>query len=340
MKPKTATRNGRNGSKSAAKGSGLTLGIDLGGTKILAGVVDGTGRILGRGKLKTPFQSDEASLAAALIAAADAALSEAGRSRDDVTALAVAAPGPIDAANGVLLRANNLAVKEFSVHAVLSPAFPNAGTIRLENDVRLAALAEARLGAGRGAASLVAIWVGTGVGGAVLFDGKLWTGRNKNAGEIGQTQLDFRLARPGKLDGTFEGIAAKVGITRYLRKKIDAGGKTVLKKVILKEESRLRGSQLQDALQLGDKLTVKAVARSAKAVGMVMGNIFNILSPELFILGGGVGVDLGEPYLLEVRRWAEAFAFTTELGSIRIETAALGDDAGILGAALYAREPR
>jgi glucokinase len=325
--------------KSDAKASELTLGIDLGGTKILAGVVDVTGQILGRGKLKTPFQSDEATLTAALIAAADAALSEAGRSREEVTALAVAAPGPIDAANGVLLRANNLAVKEFSVHAALTPAFPNATTTRLENDVRLAALAEARLGAGRGVSSLVAIWVGTGVGGAVLFDGKLWTGRNKNAGEIGQTQLDFRLARPGKLDGTFEGIAAKVGMARYLRRKIDEGGKTLLEKVILKEDSRLRGAQLKDALDRGDKLTLKAVARSAKAVGMTMANIFNILSPELFVLGGGVGVDLGEPYLLEVRRWAEAFAFTTELGSIRIETAALGDDAGILGAAIFAREP-
>lgn len=333
MKQKSKKKTGP-----ANAGSGLTLGIDLGGTKILAGIVDASGQILGRGKLKTPFQSDDQTLTTALVAAADTALAEAGRSRDEVTALAVAAPGPIDAANGVLLRANNLAVREFSVHAALSPAFRKA-TTRLENDVRLAALAESRLGAGRGAASLVAIWVGTGVGGAVLFNGKLWTGRNRNAGEIGQTQLDFRLARPGKQDGTFEGIAAKVGMTAFLQRKIAKGGRTVLKKTVMKEGGRLRGTELAQALESGDKLTRKAVARSAKAVGMMMANIFNILSPELFILGGGVGVDLGDPYLAEVKKWAEAFAFTTELGSIQIVTAALGDDAGILGAAIYAREP-
>jgi glucokinase len=316
--------------------AGVTLGIDLGGTKILAGIVDASMKVTGRGKVKTPFQGDEKALTDALLTASDMALKEAGKSRADVTAVAVAAPGPIDKSKGLLLRANNLAVKGFSVPKLIGRAFPNAKSVKLENDVRLAALGEARMGAGKGSRCLVAVWVGTGVGGAVLFDGKLWTGRNQNAGEIGQTQLDFRRAIPGKPDGTFEAIAAKVGITSYLRKKIDGGGKTSLKKVVNTEGARLKGSQLKEALEQGDELTKRAVARSAKAVGMVIANTFNVLSPDLFVLGGGVGTDLGDGYLSEVRKWAKDFAFTTELGSVEVVPAALGDDAGILGAAIFA----
>lgn len=315
----------------------LALGIDLGGSKILAGVVDRSGRILGRGKLRTPFADGKAALTAALVKAADLALEQAGVTRERVAALAVAAPGAVDAGTGVLIRAGNLAVKNFDVVGALGRAFPKCRR-RLENDVRLAALGEARLGAGRGVSTMVAVWVGTGIGGAVIIDGSIHKGRNRNAGEIGQIQIDFRRARPGKPDGTLEGIAAKVGITRYLEKRIEQGEKTVLKKAVVSKGRRLKGSELKEAFGDGDALTVRAVRRSARAVGMAMANVFNVFSPDLFVLGGGVALDLGESYLQAVRKWADAFAFTQDLGRIRIERAALGDDAGLLGAALYARD--
>jgi glucokinase len=315
----------------------ITLGIDLGGTKILAGAVDGAGKIVGRGKLKTPFESDAAALTEALVEASDLALKEAGASRERVSALAVAAPGAVDAEKGVMIRAGNLAVKNWDIVKALAGAFPKARR-RLGHDVRLAALAEARLGAGRGASTMVAVWVGTGVGGAVIIDGKIHTGRNKNAGEIGQIQIDFRRAEPGKPDGTLEGIAAKVGITAWLRRRIAEGEKTCLEKAVSKKDARLKGSQLREAVEAKDALALRALARSAKAVGMAMANVFNVFSPDLFVLGGGVAVDVGTSYLADVRRWADTFAFTQELGKLRVEPASLGDDAGLLGAALYARE--
>ncbi len=315
----------------------ITLGIDLGGSKVLAGVVNGSGKILGRGKLKTPFESDAAALTEALVEASDLALKEAGASRERVSALAVAAPGAVDAEKGVMIRAGNLVVKNWNIVKTLGRAFPKARR-RLGHDVRLAALAEARLGAGRGASTMVAVWVGTGVGGAVIIGGKIHTGRNRNAGEIGQIQIDFRRAEPGKPDGTLEGIAAKVGITAWLRRRIAEGEKTCLEKAVSKSDARLKGSQLREAVEAKDALALRAVARSAKAVGLAMANVFNVFSPDLFVLGGGVAVDLGESYLSDVKKWAEAFVFTKELGSVRILPAALGDDAGLLGAALYARE--
>jgi glucokinase len=185
---------------------------------------------------------------------------------------------------------------------------------------------------------MVAFWVGTGVGGAVIMNGKIHTGHNRNAGEIGQTQIDFRRARPGKMDGTLEGTAAKVGIAAYLKRRIDRGDRTELEKAVSKKDVRLKGSQLRDAWEEGDELARRAIARSARAVGIAMANVWNILSPDVFVLGGGVATDVGPAYLEEVRRWADAFAFTQDLGRIRVEAAALGDDSGLLGAAIYSRD--
>ena len=315
----------------------VALGIDLGGSKVLAGVVDGAGRILGRGKLRTPFLEGPSEIGRTLVAAAELALREAGVSRGTVGAIGLAAPGAVNAEKGILLRAGNLPARNWRILDVLHAPFPSA-RLRLENDVRLAALGEARLGAGRGAATMVAVWVGTGVGGAVIRAGEIHAGHNRNAGEIGMTRIDFRRVKAGSFDGTLESIAAKVGIAAWLRTKIAQGGKTCLAKAVSKRGARLKGSQLRAACEAGDTLALRAVARSAKAVGLAMANVFNVLSPDLFVLGGGVATDVGAPYLAGVRKWATAFAFSQELGRLRVEPAALGDDAGVLGAALYARE--
>ncbi len=318
-------------------GRGLALGIDLGGTKILAGAVDASNRILGRGKLKTPFADGPDAIGAALLEACDLALKEAGAARADVTSFAIAAPGVVDTIKGTLLKAANLNASNWNVVRAVGTAFAGA-TGRVENDVRLAALAEARLGAGRGSNLMVAVWVGTGVGGAVIMNGKIHTGHNRNAGEIGQSQIDFRRASPGKIDGTLEGTAAKVGIAAYLRRRIDRGERTELEKAVAKKDVRLKGSQLREAWEEGDELARLAIARSARAVGIAMANVWNILSPDVFVLGGGVATDIGPAYLAEVRRWADAFAFTQDLGRVRVEPAGLGDDSGLLGAALYSRD--
>ncbi len=318
-------------------GKGLAVGIDLGGTKVLAGVVDPANRILGRGEVQTPFDDGPAAIGAALVEASDLALKEAGAARGDVASFGVAAPGAVDTTKGTLLKAANLKGSNWNVVKAVGEAFPGAPG-RIENDVRLAALAEARLGAGRGANLMVAVWVGTGVGGAVILNGKIHSGKNRNAGEIGHTQIDVRRAKPGELDGTLEGIAAKVGIASWLRKRIDRGDRTELEKAVSKKDVRLKGSDLRDAWEEGDELARRAIARSARAVGIAIANVWNILSPDVFVLGGGVATDIGDPYLAEVRKWADAFAFTQDLAKVRVEPAALGDDSGLLGAALLSRD--
>lgn len=320
-----------------ADGRSLVLGIDVGGTKVLAGVVDHGWRILGRGKVKSPFRGGPAEMTGALVAAADAALAGAGAGRGDVAALGIGLPGPLDAERTTLLRAVNLGVERWAVASALEPAFPGVPK-RLENDVRAAALGEARLGAAKGERLVVAIWVGTGIGGAVVLDGQLWLGRNRNAGEIGQSFVELRKAGNGTAEGTLEGIGAKVGITTYLRRRVEKGEKSVVARTVLERDGRLKGSDLRKALAAGDALVVRALARSARAVGVTVANLWNVFSPDLFVLGGGVAEDVGAGYLEEVRAAATRHAFFTDLAGPRIVPSALGDDAGILGAAVLARE--
>jgi len=313
----------------------LVLGIDVGGTKVLAGAVDEGGRVLGRGKVKSPFRGGPEEMTAALVAAADAALAEAGARRSDVAALGLGLPGPLDAERTTLLRAMNIGVERWPVAAALEPDFPGVPK-RLENDVRAAALGEARYGAAKGERLVVAIWVGTGIGGAVLLDGRLWLGRNRNAGEIGQSFVDLKKA--GSFDGTLEGIGAKVGMTAFLRRRIERGEKTVVARSVLEKDGRLKGSEVRKALAAGDALVERALARSARAVGVTIGTLWNVFSPDLFVLGGGIAEDVGEPYAEQVRAAAGRYAFFTDLAEVRVVRSALGDDAGILGAAVLARE--
>ncbi len=320
-----------------ADGKKLVLGIDVGGTKILAGVVDESWQVRGRGKVKSPFRGGPAEMTEALVAAADAALAEAGAGRGDIGSIGLGLPGPLDAERTTLLRAMNLGVEKWEVPPALEPAFPGIPK-RLENDVRVAALGEARLGAAKGERLVVAIWVGTGIGGAVLLDGKLWLGRNRNAGEIGQCFVDLKRAGDGTIDGTLEGIGAKVGMMAFMRRRLEKGERTSVARSVLEKDGRLKGSDLRKALAAGDALVERAVARSARAVGITIATFWNVFSPDLFVLGGGVAEDVGAGYLEQVRVSASRHAFFTDLADVRIVRSALGDDAGILGAAVLARE--
>jgi glucokinase len=308
------------------------VGIDLGGTKILAGVVSKRGKVLARAKTKTPFAAGNAAVGDAIVATVAEALAGAGGGRP--FAIGVGSPGPIDPDRGIVLRTPNIAVKNLKICELLSKRF--GVPVVLDNDVHMALWGELRCGAGRGHRDLVGIWVGTGIGGGVIVDGRLVRGINKNAGEIGHMILDARRAGPGS-EGTLEWEASKTGIARLLEKWIRRGEKTSLRKQIRKKD-RLDSSALGTACRKGDGLARRAVEHSARYVGIAVADLFNVLSPEIFILGGGVVEDVGRTYISSVRRTAREFAFSTELATVQIEAAKLGSDSGVIGAALAARE--
>lgn len=320
------------------QGSGPpVVGIDLGGTKILAGVVSADHQILGRGKRNTPAKEGGAAITQAMIECVDEAIFSAGVAREDLVAGGIGSPGPLDVKAGVILFSANLNVKNYPIGPELS-AYLNRPVL-VQNDVHVAGYAEFRLGAGRGYRDIIAAFVGTGIGGCVILGGEIMTGSTGNAGEIGHMVVKAGGPRCGcGAKGCMEALASKTAIQRRINKAVRRGIPTALGEKMVRKGGRLKSGDLADAVAARDPVAVKAAQRAAHFLGLGLGGLVNVLGPEIVIIGGGVVNALGDPWVDLTRTAARTQILTDPDGQIKIERAALGDDAGILGAALLARE--
>lgn len=313
------------------------LGIDLGGTKILGAVVGSDQRILGRAKRPTPAREGGPAILEAMVACVDEALANAGLARGDIAAAAIGSPGPLDTKAGIILFSANLNVKNYPIGPELSAALDRP--VVVQNDVRVGGYAEFRLGAGRGYRDIIAAFVGTGIGGCLIRGGEIVNGSTGNAGEIGHIIIKAGGPRCGcGARGCMEALASKTAIGRRIQKAVRKGLPTVLGDKMARKGGRLKSGDLAEAVATKDLVALKEVHRAAHYLGLGIGSLINVLGPEIVIIGGGVAGALGSPYIDLVRTAAQSQALTDPEGHIRIEPAALGDDAGILGAALLARE--
>jgi glucokinase len=313
------------------------LGIDLGGTKILVGVVSGSHRILGRAKRTTPAKDGGNAIVAAIMACVQDAIESADLPRSEIVAVGIGSPGPLDPKTGTILFSANLNMRDFPLGAQLSAAIGRPVLVR--NDVRAAGIGEFRLGIGRGHRDVIAAFVGTGIGGCIIRGGQIVEGSTGNAGEIGHMIIKAGGPRCGcGSRGCMEALASKTAIARRLDKAIRNGFPTVLADKMTRKGGRLKSGDLAEAVAAKDLVALKEVQRAAHFLGVGLGSLINALGPELLIIGGGVAGALGEPYLELVRSATRSHAITDPEGKVRIELGALGDDAGILGAALLARE--
>ncbi len=313
------------------------IGIDLGGTKILAGVVSRDHRILGRAKRSTPAQEGGPAIVEAMTACVDEALDSAGVTRGEIAAAGIGCPGPLDPAAGVIHFSSNLNVRNFPIGPELSTKIGRPVMVR--NDVRVGGYAEFRLGAGRGYRDIIAAFIGTGIGGCLILRSEIVTGSTGNAGELGHMIVKAGGPRCGcGARGCMEALASKTAIARRVDKAVRKGLPTVLADKMARKGGRLKSSDLAEAVAAKDLVALKEVQRAAHFLGIGLGSLINVVGPELIIIGGGVAGALGEPYVELVRTAARAQAITDPQETIQINRAALGDNAGILGAALMARE--
>jgi glucokinase len=315
----------------------LVVGVDLGGTKVLAAVVAADNAILGRAKVATPAHEGGAAILQAIVQCVDSALAEAGLTRSAVAAAAVGSPGPLDPATGVILFSSNLNVRDFPLGRGLAAEL--GCPVAVENDVRVGGYAEFRLGAGKGCSDVIAAFVGTGIGGCIISGGRVLAGATGNAGEIGHIVVKANGARCGcGARGCLEAVASRTAIARRVNKQIQKGTPTILRERLARKGGRLKSGDLAEAVAAGDIVAVTAVSRAAVYLGLGVGSLMNALGPEIVIIGGGVAEALGDAWVAQIREVARRQALVDPDGKIRIERAALGDDAGIHGAALIARE--
>jgi glucokinase len=311
-------------------------GIDLGGTKIQTVVVDGDGVVAGQARSPTPTSGGPADVAAAMVAAMTAAAEDAGVATAELEHVGVGSPGEVDAATGVVTSARNLPGWEgsFALGAELADAL---GTrIALGNDVQVATDAEAQLGAGRGHSSILGVFWGTGVGGGIILDGKPWLGQG-GAGEIGHVVVKVEGAQcPCGRRGCMEAYAGRNAMERRARELHEKGEHTELFKIAHKRgRERLTSGIWAAGLERSDPLATKLIARAVDALGAGVASVNNVLDVEVVILGGGLGVRLGQPYADRIAAAMLPHVFNDHRPP-PVVVAELGDLGGAIGASLLA----
>ena len=313
------------------------IGMDLGGTKILAAVVDAEGRILAETKRATGADDGPDAVIKRMARTARKAARKAGIEWSAVTGLGVGAPGPIDPESGFVYTPPNLpGWDEIALAPRLSAALKLP--VFLENDVNLGTLGEHALGAGRGTCDMVGIFVGTGVGGGLILDGKLRSGFRHAAGEVGHMIVlaDGPVCGCGRR-GCLESVASRTAIERDIRLGIAAGRKSLIPKLV-KEKGRLTSGVLARALRKGDPLVTEVMGRAQWYLGLLAASIVNLIDPEMIVFGGGVVEALGKEFLQPIRVTArQHYIQQSDADRVRIVAAKLGDHAGILGAAVLAQ---
>ncbi|MEB3328170.1 MAG: ROK family protein [Candidatus Sericytochromatia bacterium] len=304
----------------------LALGLDVGGTKVLASLLDARGGAVGEWRLPTPARAGSAAVLAALAAAAEAALADvAPATRERVVGVGVSAAGQIDVEAGVVAYASpNIAgwtgtpVGPWLAERLGLP-------VVVENDANAAALAEHRLGAGRGSHSLAAVTVGTGIGGGLVLDGTLWRGGRWRGGEVGHIVIEA------------DGLRCNCGQTGCLE--AYASG-TAMARLASEAVPGFEGTarEVFAAAASGDAAMAGVVRRSARYLAQGLVSIASLVDPDLFVLGGGV---VSQPsYLGLVRQALADPAVSGGRGPAPdvVRLAALGERAGALGAAWLALE--
>jgi glucokinase len=211
--------------------------------------------------------------------------------------------------------------------------------VLVANDVNLGMLGEARRGAAKGAREAVGIFVGTGIGGGVLLGGRIWEGHGSRAGEIGH----MRIARDGPKCGCggvgcLEAIASRTAVERAIRQAIEAGRPTVVTEVMADRSGKIRSGVIQRAARQGDEVVVEALTHAAEALGIGCVNVINFLDPEIIVIGGGLIEACGGYILPTVAEVVERGVMPGARPPCPIVPAALGDDAVVHGAAIFAEE--
>lgn len=313
------------------------LGLDLGGTKVSAAVFNGKGQILNRARAKSRAWRDQEEVFDTIVQVGHKALERSKVSVKKIAAVGIGSPGPLDPDTGYIIESANLSFKNFPLGPRLSEEFKCPAVI--DNDVNVGTYGEFKAGAASDAKDALGIFVGTGIGGGIIINGKLYHGFSKNAGEVGHIVIKADGPRCGcGRRGCMEALASRVAITRDIRKAVKQGQKTQLAKIAEKKNEIIPSNALKRAYREGDKVAVSVLDNAARYIGIGIGSLVNVLGPEVVVLGGGVVEAMGDDFIERIERTARKIAFDFAIKDVRFVRAELGDDAGMVGAAMLARD--
>lgn len=323
----------------AEASDGLVIGADVGGTKVAAGLVDATGRIVAQVRTPMAAHGDAAEGVQAVKAAIDALL--AANSLESIHGIGICSPGPIDPSTGVVINPPNLPCwRNFPLASETQRIY--GLPVRLDNDANAAGLAEALWGAGASYRNVFYATIGTGIGTGIVLDGALYHGRTGAAGEGGHMSIDYRgpLCGCGKR-GCIETLAAGPAIGRRAHDKILKGSRrdSMLWELARGNAEAITSEMVAQADATGDALAREVLLETATLLSVWLSNIVDLLEPDVMIMGGGVATML-KPFLPKIHEQISASCVNSRGDEIPLLAACYGADAGIAGAAALCNQAR
>ena len=306
--------------------AGYVFGVDVGGTTVKLGLFDINGKVLDKWEIPTRTEDGGKNILPDIAADIKAKMEEKNIVKDDVAGVGVGVPGPVDG-NGIVHKAVNLGWGQFNMKEELTALL---GGMRVEggNDANVAALGEMWKGGGQGHKNLVAVTLGTGVGGGIIIDGEIMTGATGAGGEIGHIHVeDHESERCGCGNyGCLEEYASATGIVRLANRALESSDKNSILRT-----GEISAKTVFDAVKAGDELAIEIAEKFGDYLGKGLGIIAGVINPEIFVIGGGVS-KAGEVLFDYIKPAFEATVFHGCRDTI-FALATLGNDAGIYGAA-------
>lgn len=313
------------------------VGVDLGGTKILAGVFTSQTKCLGKVKTSTKPDRGPEAVIERIGRCIEDAIDECDLNPEQIRGIGIGAPGAVDSESGKVIFAPNLPgwtdipLKKELEKALKIPVF-------LENDGNICTLGVHQIELEGKPKYMIGIFIGTGIGAGLILEGKLYSGFNKTAGEVGHMVLEVGGPKCGCGNrGCFEAVAGRQAIYKKIQSLVKEGQKTVLTEMVGADLEALRSGDLRKALRRGDKLVERVIEEAAEYIGIGIANLMNLLSPEVVVLGGGVIDALEDEMMAIIIETVHDYALPGTDKGIEIVASKLGDDAGIVGGAVLAR---
>lgn len=316
--------------------SNSIISIDMGGTKVLSCIINSKEGIIARVKKSTDPSASKSRYVKSLAAVIHEVINSSEIDEENIKAVCLGVPGAVNPEKGIIVIAPNIGLEDFNIKKSLEQEikFP----VLLENDVNLGALGIKNFGVGREAKNLLAVFVGTGIGGGLIFNGELYRGSSYLAGEIGHMLVmnDGPECGCGN-KGCFEAVASRTAIVGNIISDIKKGKRSSLTKMVFKGE-RIKSKALASAVNDNDKVVIKRIKEACEVIGGVLASLTNLLNLDMIVLGGGL-IEALDSFMLPIIK--DSFRLHTLKGSskaVKIVVTELGDDAAIYGGVALAEE--
>ncbi|MDO4989675.1 MAG: ROK family protein [Eubacteriales bacterium] len=304
--------------------------LDVGGTKVLGAIFNEKDEIIYRLKKRSKSEGEgSADVEKVIINVIEEMIKESGIDRSELNAIASCAPGVIDQDRGIVLFTPNLPWRNYDIAGAMRKRF--GVPFFVGNDVNLGVLGEYKFGAAQGYRNIVGFFPGTGLGGGLILDGKLFTGNQCKAAEYGHMILDPEgpLCGCGQR-GCLEAFSSKKGMSDYIRQQVSRGRECMLAEDVA-NGAIFRSKKLKKALAAKDKVAMEAVDRACHYLAIATGNMINTISPDLVLYGGGIMEAMGELFLGKILAEVDRYCIPSIRPTVELKVASLGDDSILYG---------